>query len=55
MTISSNQTYETIEGYQVVQYSDTDTHGRGVPTNSHAIFSDYEINATLPDSIFAQQ
>ena len=52
--VTSDQTFETVDGYQVVHASDTTTRGRGLHTNSHSTFTDYQFNVDVPDSVFAQ-
>jgi outer membrane lipoprotein-sorting protein len=50
-TITSDQTYETIDGYELVQSSTTTTRGDGINAASTTVFTNYELNATVPDSI----
>jgi hypothetical protein len=52
-TITSDQTYETIGGYELVQSSSTTTRGGGIDAASTTVFTDYALNATVPDSILA--
>jgi hypothetical protein len=53
MTITSDQTYESVGGYQLIQTTSTKTRGGGVHADSETTFTDYELNVSLPDSIFA--
>jgi hypothetical protein len=50
-TITSDETYETIGGYELVRSSETTTRGGAFPTESTTIFTNYALNATVPDSI----
>jgi len=52
-TITSDETYETIGGYELVRSSTTTTRGSGVHADSTTIFTNYALNATVPDSILA--
>jgi hypothetical protein len=52
-TITSDETYETIGEYQLVRSTETTTRGAGINTNSTTLFTDYALNATVPDSILA--
>jgi hypothetical protein len=52
-TITSDQTYEAIDGYELVQSSSTTTRGDGISTASTSVFTNYVLNATVPDSILA--
>lgn len=54
MTIASDQTYENIEGYQVVQSVTTVTTDGGIKVRSLTTFSGYEFNVDIPDSVFAK-
>jgi hypothetical protein len=53
LTIASDQSFITIGEYRMIGSSDTETHGRGLNTTSHAVFSNYEINSAVPESVFA--
>jgi outer membrane lipoprotein-sorting protein len=53
MTITSNQSYETVGGYQLVQTTSTRTRGGGVHADSETTFTDYQLNVSLPDSVFS--
>jgi hypothetical protein len=53
MTITSDQTYDSVGGYQLVHTTSTKTRGGGVRADSETTFTDYELNVSLPDSIFA--
>jgi hypothetical protein len=55
LTIASDQSFVTVGEYHVIGSSDTETHGRGLNTTSHAVFSNYEINAQVPESVFAPE
>jgi len=52
-TITSDQTYEAIGGYELAQSSTTTTRGGGIHADSTTVFTHYELNATVPDSILA--
>jgi outer membrane lipoprotein-sorting protein len=52
MTITSDQTYESIGGYQLVETTSTTTRGAGVHADSKTMFTNYELNVAVPDSIF---
>jgi hypothetical protein len=52
-TITSDQTYETIGGYELVKSSSTTTRGGGIDTASTTVFTNYALNAIVPDSILA--
>jgi hypothetical protein len=52
-TITSDQTYETIDGYELVESSTTTTRGDGIDATSTSQFTNYALNATIPDSIIA--
>ena len=52
-TITSDQTYEKIGEYELVRSSTTTTSGRGINTASTTAFTNYALNATVPDSILA--
>jgi hypothetical protein len=51
--ISSDQTYETIGGYQLVKSTSTKTRGGGVRADSESTFADYALNVSVPDAVFA--
>lgn len=53
MTITSDQTYEAVGGYQLVRTTSTKTRGGGVHADSETTFSNYQLNVRLPDSVFA--
>ncbi|MGP6191835.1 MAG: hypothetical protein ACLPSH_17570 [Vulcanimicrobiaceae bacterium] len=53
VTITSDQTYESVGGYQLVRTSSTKTRGGGVHADSETTFSNYQLNVRLPDSVFA--
>ncbi len=52
-TITSDQTYESVDGYQVVASTATKTGGRGMHTTSHATFTNYAINVDVPANVLA--
>jgi len=52
-TITSDQTYEAIGGYELATSSTTTTRGGGIDTDSTTVFTHYALNATVPDSILA--
>ncbi len=52
-TITSDQTYETIDGYELVQSSTTTTRGGPIAAASTTLFTNYTLNAPVPDSILA--
>jgi outer membrane lipoprotein-sorting protein len=52
-TITSDETYENINGYELVQSSTTTTRGGGINSTSTTAFTSYALNATVPDSILA--
>jgi len=54
MTITSDQTYETVGGYQLVHATSTKTRGGGIHADSQTTFTDYQINVNVPDSIFTK-
>jgi outer membrane lipoprotein-sorting protein len=54
-TITSDETYETIDGYELVRSSTTTTRGGGFHANSTTVFTNYALNATVPDSVLAAQ
>jgi hypothetical protein len=51
LTITSDQTYAPIDGYQLIESSTTRTRGRGMTTESIANFSDYDLNDPIPPSV----
>ncbi len=53
MTITSDQTYETIGGYYLVSATSTKTRGGGLHADSETAFSNYRLNVKVPDSVFA--
>ncbi len=53
-TITSDEVYETIGGYQVVQSSRTTTRGGIIRADSTTTFTNYSLNASVPDSILAE-
>ena len=52
MTITSDQTYEPIGGYQLVGSVATKTRG-AVHADSTTTFTNYQLNVTVPESVFA--
>lgn len=52
MKITSNQAYESIGGYQLVSTTSTQTRG-AIHADSETTFSDYRLNVSVPDSVFA--
>jgi hypothetical protein len=52
-TITSDETYETIDGYELVRSCTTTTRGTSIHTVSTTVFTNYVLNATVPDSILA--
>jgi hypothetical protein len=52
-TITSDETYETIGGYELVRSCTTTTRGPGIHAASTTVFTNYALNATVPDSILA--
>jgi hypothetical protein len=52
-TITSDETYEAIGGYELARSSTTTTRGGGIHADSTTVFTDYALNATVPDSILA--
>jgi outer membrane lipoprotein-sorting protein len=53
MTITSDQTYGFVDGYELVHTTSTETRGGGVHADSQTTFTDYQVNLSLPDSLFA--
>jgi hypothetical protein len=53
MTITSDQTYESIDGYQLVASTVNETHGAGLHTHSKTSFTNYVLNGTIPDSVIS--
>jgi hypothetical protein len=53
MTITSDQNYESLGGYQLVRTTSTRTRGGGIHADSETTFKDYELNASVPDAVFA--
>jgi MFS family permease len=51
LTITSDQTYESVGGYQLVGSTSTKTRG-GVRADSQTTFTNYQLNVALPDSVF---
>jgi hypothetical protein len=52
-TITSDQTYETIDGYELVRSIATTIRGGFIHAKSTSVFTSYALNATVPDSILA--
>jgi hypothetical protein len=52
-TITSDETYENIGGYELVQSSTTTMSGLGFNTASTTAFTNYALNANVPDTILA--
>jgi|SRR5271156_1900259 len=53
VTITSEQQYETLDGFELVGSSTSATRGPAVKADSVTTFSDYEINVNIPDSVFS--
>ena len=52
MTITSDQTYELVGSYQLVGSVATKTRGAGVHADSTTTFTNYQLNVTVPESVF---
>jgi len=52
-TITSDETYEAIGGYELVRSSTTTTRGGSIHADSTTVFTNYALNASVPDSILA--
>lgn len=52
-TITSDETYESVGGYELVRSSATTTRGGGIHADSTTAFTNYALNAAVPDSILA--
>ncbi len=53
MTITSAPTYESIDGYELVASTVTETRGGGLHTRSTTNFTNYALNETIPDSVIS--
>jgi hypothetical protein len=51
VTITSDQSYESLDGYELVASTVTETRGGGLHTHSTTKFTNYALNGTIPDSI----
>jgi outer membrane lipoprotein-sorting protein len=52
LTITSDQTYELVGGYQLVGSVTSKTRGAGVRADSTTTFTNYQLNVTVPESVF---
>jgi hypothetical protein len=55
LTITSDQTFAPVGVYQLVRTTTTKTRGDGIRADSETTFSDYQLGAQVPDSIFPAQ
>ncbi len=54
LTITTDPTYASIGGYQLVASTATTTQGRGMHAESKTIFTDYDLNEPIPATIVSQ-
>jgi outer membrane lipoprotein-sorting protein len=54
LRITSDPTYASIGGYQLVASTATTTQGRGMRAESNTIFTDYDLNEPIPATIVSQ-
>jgi hypothetical protein len=54
LTITSDPTYESIGGYQLIESTVTKTRGGGMQTESVTSFTDYDLNEPIPATIVSQ-
>ncbi len=52
-TITSDLTYESLDGYELVASTVTQTRGNGLNARSTSTFSNYALNESIPDSIIS--
>jgi outer membrane lipoprotein-sorting protein len=55
LTITSDQTFAPVGVYHLVRTTTTKTRGDGIRADSETTFSDYQLGAEVPDSIFPAQ
>ncbi len=53
MTITTDLTYESIDGYELVASTETDTRGGGLHAHSKTNFTNYALNESIPDSVIS--
>jgi hypothetical protein len=55
LTITSDQTFAPVGKYQLVSTTTTKTRGDGIRADSETTFSNYQLGAAVPDSLFSGQ